>query len=322
MPQPVTEHDDIQGLVRAGYGSLKEAIYLLLRVRDRAAAKAWLASAPVTSVADMRSRLQEARHLAFTAAGLRALGVGQSIVEAVLARIRVGHGGRGRPLAQARRHRRRMRRRTGNGAAARASRTSSSCSTRSPAAPCRASRERSDPGHSRRPSRSASWRLEHGRPRAFRLRRRHQPAAHGLGRGARREHQRRSGIRQLHRAGRIPARLPERIRPLHRPSASQSRPGRGRRPAVRAGRRRPARPRPQRHLSGVPPAAPGRARFLALHRLAVGAHRAARLAEAMVGRTISGDPLVPLLDRPIRGVGPDATISRATGSPTRATATA
>ena len=36
------ELDDIQGLVRFGYGRHTQASFILLRVRDRAAARAWL----------------------------------------------------------------------------------------------------------------------------------------------------------------------------------------------------------------------------------------------------------------------------------------
>jgi hypothetical protein len=38
--------DDIQGLVRFGYKHHTEASFLLLRVKDRDAARRWLASVP------------------------------------------------------------------------------------------------------------------------------------------------------------------------------------------------------------------------------------------------------------------------------------
>ena len=34
MPQPVTELDDIQGLLKTGYGDLTDGVYLLLRIRS------------------------------------------------------------------------------------------------------------------------------------------------------------------------------------------------------------------------------------------------------------------------------------------------
>jgi hypothetical protein len=37
-------YSDVQGLVRFGYGWMKEAIYLLMRVKDVAAARSWLLS--------------------------------------------------------------------------------------------------------------------------------------------------------------------------------------------------------------------------------------------------------------------------------------
>ena len=39
---PTVEFADIQGLLWSGYGPLKEACFLLLRVTDAAAARAWL----------------------------------------------------------------------------------------------------------------------------------------------------------------------------------------------------------------------------------------------------------------------------------------
>jgi len=87
------ELDDIQGLVRFGYGHLSEACFLLLRVKDRDAARAWLAQVPVTSVAKVQRDLQRipeadshpvpepAMQIALTSEGLCALGVAREIVE-------------------------------------------------------------------------------------------------------------------------------------------------------------------------------------------------------------------------------------------------
>lgn len=66
--------DDIQGLVRSGYGDLPQASYLLLQVIDRAAAKAWLQKAPVTN-ARFGVHQRTALHVAVTAPGLCALGL-------------------------------------------------------------------------------------------------------------------------------------------------------------------------------------------------------------------------------------------------------
>ena len=82
MPQPVTELDDIQGLLKTGYGDLTDGVYLLLRIRDRAAAKAWLADMRPTSVADLAQRQGSAMQIAVTAAGLRALGLDEGAIDA------------------------------------------------------------------------------------------------------------------------------------------------------------------------------------------------------------------------------------------------
>jgi deferrochelatase/peroxidase EfeB len=69
------ELGDVQGLVRFGYKHLTEACFLLLRVRNPAAARAWLAQAPVTSAIKTDRLPETALHVAFTSEGLRALGV-------------------------------------------------------------------------------------------------------------------------------------------------------------------------------------------------------------------------------------------------------
>jgi len=66
---------DVQGLVRFGYKHLTEACFLLLRVRNLAGARAWLARAPVTSALRTDRLPDTALHVAFTSEGLRALGV-------------------------------------------------------------------------------------------------------------------------------------------------------------------------------------------------------------------------------------------------------
>jgi deferrochelatase/peroxidase EfeB len=71
---PKVELDDIQGLLRFGYKHHTEACLLLLRVADRAAARAWLAEAPVESAVARDPLPQTVLQLAFTSEGLRALG--------------------------------------------------------------------------------------------------------------------------------------------------------------------------------------------------------------------------------------------------------
>ncbi|KAF2877720.1 putative iron-dependent peroxidase [Massariosphaeria phaeospora] len=69
------EAADIQAIAGRGFGSLTGACYLLLRIQDRALAKPWLRSVDIASVAQARTqRLSQVCQMAFTAAGLRALG--------------------------------------------------------------------------------------------------------------------------------------------------------------------------------------------------------------------------------------------------------
>ncbi len=81
---PVTRGDldfaDVQGIVRFGHGKLTQAAYLLARVRNPAAARAWLRSAPVTSAVTVTPPPSTALQVALTAAGLQALGVPWSVV--------------------------------------------------------------------------------------------------------------------------------------------------------------------------------------------------------------------------------------------------
>lgn len=71
------EAADIQALVSRGFGSLTGACYLLLRIENPALAKPWLRTLDIATVAQARAqRLPQVCQIAFTAAGLRALGTG------------------------------------------------------------------------------------------------------------------------------------------------------------------------------------------------------------------------------------------------------
>jgi deferrochelatase/peroxidase EfeB len=77
---------DIQAIARTAFGRLNGAVYLLLRVADAGSARAWLRALRPTSLADLsnggvKTFLEEAVQIAVTAAGLRALGVGEQIVQ-------------------------------------------------------------------------------------------------------------------------------------------------------------------------------------------------------------------------------------------------
>jgi deferrochelatase/peroxidase EfeB len=75
------DYDDIQGLLRFGYGKLSEACFLLLRIKDAEAARAWLAGAAVADAVERAQAPETAMQIAFTSAGLRALGVAEDIVQ-------------------------------------------------------------------------------------------------------------------------------------------------------------------------------------------------------------------------------------------------
>src|SRR5204862_6324783 len=74
------DYADVQGLVRFGYGHMTSASYALVNVKNVAAAKDWLRSAPVTSAVAQTPPPKTALNIAFTAPGLRALGISESII--------------------------------------------------------------------------------------------------------------------------------------------------------------------------------------------------------------------------------------------------
>jgi deferrochelatase/peroxidase EfeB len=75
------EFDDLQALLRFGHGKLTDTCFMLLNVIDPVSAKKWLANAPVSSAIVTRPPPATALQIAFSAAGLRALGVRESIIE-------------------------------------------------------------------------------------------------------------------------------------------------------------------------------------------------------------------------------------------------
>ncbi len=92
MAQAVSEYQDIQGILRSGFGRLGEAAFLLLRITDPGKAKAWLAAvaeAPVaerlayrvTHAGDLTSHQSRALQVAFTAPGIKRLGVPNVLFE-------------------------------------------------------------------------------------------------------------------------------------------------------------------------------------------------------------------------------------------------
>jgi len=75
MSASAVDFNDIQGIVRFGYRRLSEASFLLLKIRDAAAARSWLKTAPVSTAEELSDPPKTALQLAFTYEGLQALGV-------------------------------------------------------------------------------------------------------------------------------------------------------------------------------------------------------------------------------------------------------
>jgi Dyp-type peroxidase family len=80
MMQSEVDYSDVQGLVRFGYGRMKEATYVLLRVKDATAARSWLRAAPITAAVTMDPPPSTALQVAFTAAGLKELDVPPTVL--------------------------------------------------------------------------------------------------------------------------------------------------------------------------------------------------------------------------------------------------
>jgi deferrochelatase/peroxidase EfeB len=75
------DHSDIQAFAYTGFGSLSGAAYLFLRVADAPSARVFLGDLKIASIDDLApANLAEATQCAITAAGLRALGVDESVV--------------------------------------------------------------------------------------------------------------------------------------------------------------------------------------------------------------------------------------------------
>ena len=84
------DYTDVQGLVRFGYGKMTRACYALARIKDPAAARAWLRSAPITNAVAMKPPPKSALQVAFTASGLAALGVPPSVIDSFSHEFRGG----------------------------------------------------------------------------------------------------------------------------------------------------------------------------------------------------------------------------------------
>jgi deferrochelatase/peroxidase EfeB len=90
MTYSLVDFADVQGLVRFGYGRMTRASYALVRVKDVAAAKAWLGAAPVTSGVEQKPPPTTALQIALTAAGLTQLGLPPSVMDGFSREFRTG----------------------------------------------------------------------------------------------------------------------------------------------------------------------------------------------------------------------------------------
>jgi deferrochelatase/peroxidase EfeB len=86
------DYADVQGLVRFGYGHMTSASYVLVRVKNATAAKAWLHSASITTAVVQKPPPKTAMNIAVTAPGLTALGVSESIISGFSHEFRGGMG--------------------------------------------------------------------------------------------------------------------------------------------------------------------------------------------------------------------------------------
>ena len=77
----IIDYSDVQGIVRYGYGHLPAAGFFLLRIKNPAAARSWLRTAPVTNATAVAPPPQHALQVAFTGDGLEAMGMPRPILE-------------------------------------------------------------------------------------------------------------------------------------------------------------------------------------------------------------------------------------------------
>lgn len=101
MSPELVDFRDIQGLVRFGYSALTEASFLLLKVRDVTAARAWLETAPISTAEELSRPPLTALQVAFTREGLQAIGVTEELLGGFSAEFfsgMTGHESRSRRL--------------------------------------------------------------------------------------------------------------------------------------------------------------------------------------------------------------------------------
>ncbi len=81
MPATPIDYSDVQALVRYGYGGLTEACFLLLKIENPSAARSWLATVDVSCAVEMKPPPATALQVAFSSQGLQALGLPAAIIQ-------------------------------------------------------------------------------------------------------------------------------------------------------------------------------------------------------------------------------------------------
>ena len=74
------QFDDLQALLRYSHGKLTDTCFLLLNVSDSVKAKKWLESAPILNAMKLDIPPETALQIAFSVEGLRSLGVDESVI--------------------------------------------------------------------------------------------------------------------------------------------------------------------------------------------------------------------------------------------------
>jgi deferrochelatase/peroxidase EfeB len=87
------EFDDLQGLLRFGYGKLTDTCFMLLNITNVDLAKQWLRTAAVNNATATDPPPNTALQIAFSVEGLRALGLQESVVEGFSEEFIVGMAG-------------------------------------------------------------------------------------------------------------------------------------------------------------------------------------------------------------------------------------
>jgi Dyp-type peroxidase family len=90
---PPLQVDDIQGIVLYGYGRLKHACFLLLGIADPSSANTWLSSLEVRNAHFDPDSVDRCLNVAFTAAGLTRLGLGDGALGELALEFREGMAG-------------------------------------------------------------------------------------------------------------------------------------------------------------------------------------------------------------------------------------